>query len=177
MIRHFKPSLFYFCVSALFWGCSSGNENSDLRGYIEQTKSRPAGAIEPIPTFRPFEAYIYGAAAKRSPFDRPVEIKRRLLAQSNSDVTPDFNRRKELLESFDLTQVRMVGNLEKGGILWALLSDPSGTIHWVKNGNYVGKNHGRIIETAENKIELIEIVSDGLDGWVERPRVIALSEE
>ncbi len=176
MSRYAKVVWLMF-VAVLNGACSSGAQNSDLQAYIEQTKARPAGAIEPIPTFRPFEAYIYGAAAKRSPFDRPVEVKRRLLAQSASNVKPDFNRRKELLEGFELTQVRMVGNIEKRGTLWALLSDPSGTIHWVKNGNYVGKNHGRIIETAENKVELIEIVSDGLDGWVERPRVIALSEE
>lgn len=168
---------FVILVAGALGACTSSSDHADLRAYIEQTKSRPAGNIEPIPPFRPFEAYIYSAAAKRSPFDRPVEVKRRLMAVSNSNVTPDFNRTKEFLESFDLNSIKMVGNIKKDGVLWALLSDPEGSIHWVKDGNYVGKNHGRIVETAENKIELIEIVSDGLDGWVERPNVIALSEE
>lgn len=172
-----KPISILFLVSIALYGCSLGGEHSDLRSYIQQTKSRPAGNIEPLPTFRPFEAFIYSATAVRSPFDRPVEVKRRIYAQSSNNVKPDLNRTKEYLEGFELGGVKMVGNLKKNNVLWALLSDPNGVIHWVKNGNFVGKNHGRIIETEENKIELIEIVSDGLDGWVERPRVIALSEE
>lgn len=176
MTRFYRFILLSWGV-ALTAACSTGGENADLRRYIEESKSRPAGAIDPIPTFKPFEPYIYSATAKRSPFDRPLEVKQRLLAKSNSNLKPDPNRRKELLETFDLTQVKMVGTLSKDRTLWALLSDPTGTIHWVKDGNYVGKNHGKIVETEENKIELLEIVSDGLDGWVERPRVIALSEE
>ncbi|MFL0804984.1 MAG: pilus assembly protein PilP [Agarilytica sp.] len=165
-------------LSFLYLGaCSSGGEHKDLRGYIEDTKARPAGNIEPLPAFKPYEAFVYSAAAQRSPFDRPLEVKRRIVAASNSNVKPDFNRTKEFLEGFDLGAIKMVGNLERKGVLWALLSDPTGTIHWVKTGNFLGKNHGRIVETAENKVELIEIVSDGLDGWVERPRIIALSEQ
>lgn len=158
-------------------GCSSGGEYQELRLYIQDTKSRPSGNIEALPSFKPYEAFAYSAAAQRSPFDRPLEVKRRAISVTNSNVKPNFNRTREFLESFDLGAIKMVGNLKKSGVLWALLSDPTGTIHWVKTGNFLGKNHGRIIETVENKIELIEIVSDGLDGWVERPRVIALSEE
>ncbi|MFL0810375.1 MAG: pilus assembly protein PilP [Agarilytica sp.] len=166
------------CASVSFvLACSSSGQHGDLKQYIAETKARPAGAIEPLPSFKPYEAYIYSAAAKRSPFDRPLEIKRRIVASSGAKVTPDFNRTKEFLEGFDLATLKMVGNIEKGGTLWALISDPSGTIHWVKDGNFIGKNHGKIVETVESKVELIEIVSDGLDGWVERPRVIALSEE
>lgn len=168
------------CIFPLLFGlvaCSTGGEHSDLTAYINETKAKPAGSIEPLPTFRPFEAFIYSSAAMRSPFERPMEVQRRVFAQSQSNVKPDFSRTKEYLEGFDISTIKMVGNLKKDGVLWALLSDANGVIHWVKDGNYVGQNHGRIVETAENKIELIEIVSDGLDGWVERPRVIALSEE
>ncbi len=172
-----NKKIYFVLLLVLLVSCSSGGEHQDLRSYINDTKARPAGNIEPLPAFKPYEAFVYGAAAQRSPFDRPLEVKRRIIAASNSDVKPDFNRAKEFLEGFDLGAIKMVGNLEKNAVLWALLSDPSGTIHWVKTGNYIGKNHGRIVETAENKVELIEIVSDGLDGWVERPRIIALSEE
>lgn len=164
-------------LALIVTGCSSGGDHSDLDQFINEVKSRPQGKIEPLPPFRPYEAFVYSATGGRSPFDRPIEVKRRIIAQASSNVKPDFTRKKEILESFDLTGIEMVGNIEKDGTLWALLSDPSGTIHYVKDGNYVGKNHGKIVETSENKIELIEIVSDGLDGWVERPRVIALSGE
>jgi len=163
--------------SGLFVGCSMGADHSDLSKYIAETKARPAGAIEPLPAFRPFEAFIYSSAAIRSPFERPVEVTRRLYTKSGEGVKPDFNRTKEILESFDFAVLKMVGTLEKGGVLWALLSDDVGAVHWVRSGNFLGKNHGKVIETTENKIEIIEIISDGLDGWVERPRVIPLTEE
>lgn len=177
MTRVIIKSLCAISLFSTLMACSTGGEHSDLTDYINKTKARPAGNIEPLPTFRPFEAFIYGATAKRSPFDRPVEVKRRIYAQSKSDVKPNENRVREYLEGFEIGEVTMVGNIKRKNVLWALLSDPNGVIHWVKDGNYVGKNHGRIVETAENKVELLEIVSDGLDGWVERPRVIALSEE
>lgn len=164
-------------VSVVVCSCSANQNHSDLEQYISEVKSRRAGSIEPLPTFRPFEAFVYTATTKRSPFDRPVDVKRRIFANSGKKITPDFNRPKEYLEGFDLLSLKMVGNITKRGTLWALLSDNEGVVHWVKEGNYIGKNHGRIVETTESKIELIEIVSDGLDGWVERPRVIALSGE
>ncbi|VUD40716.1 hypothetical protein TDB9533_00337 [Thalassocella blandensis] len=166
----------FICVLAVgLASCSFNQDHSDLNDYIASVKSKPAGAIEPLPAFRPFEAYIYSAASIRSPFDRPIDIKLREVVKGKK-ITPDFNRPKEYLESFDIGSLTMVGHINRRGTLWALLSDKDGVVHWVKPGNFIGKNHGRIIATTENKIELIEIVSDGLDGWVERPRVIALSE-
>lgn len=171
--------LFKTCLlvsaSVFLTACSMNQDHDDLRDYIATIKSKPAGAIEPLPAFRPFEAYIYSAASIRSPFDRPIDIKLREVVKGKK-ITPDFNRPKEYLESFDIGSLKMVGHINRRGTLWALLSDKDGVVHWVKTGNYIGKNHGRIISTSEDKIELIEIVSDGLDGWVERPRVIALSE-
>jgi len=170
---------FIALVPLAFWlsACDWGGKHSDLQAYIDEVKRRPAGTIEPPPTFKPFEAFIYSAAALRSPFELPVDVERRVYAQSNSNVKPDFAREKEYLESFQLASLRMVGTLQKGATLWALVRDGQGGIHMVTDGNYMGKNHGKIVETTESKIELIEIVSDGLDGWVERPKVIALSEK
>jgi type IV pilus assembly protein PilP len=166
-------------ISFLLLGLLScgGNDHRDLSEFIAKTKQRPAGRIEPIPTFPPYESYIYSSASLRSPFDRPIDIQRRVYAQANSDVRPDFNRVKEPLESFDLASLSMVGTLKMGGGLWALVEDPSGGILKVASGNYIGQNHGKVVAVDNSKIELIEIVSDGLDGWVERPRLLALSKK
>lgn len=174
MSNFYKTCLISVFVVGLS-ACSLNQDHNDLREYIATVKAKPAGAIEPLPAFRPFEAYIYSAASIRSPFDRPIDIKLKSVPDGKK-VTPDFNRPKEYLESFDIASLKMVGHINRRGTLWALLSDKDGVVHWVKPGNYIGKNHGRILATTENKIELIEIVSDGLDGWVERPRVIAVSE-
>lgn len=110
-------------------GCGSSGSQEELRDYIREVKSRPPGMIEPMPTFRPYEAFVYSAAAKRSPFDQPVEEKQRVLGEADADLKPDLSREKEFLESFDLNALTMVGTLERNGTLWALISDGSGGIH------------------------------------------------
>lgn len=163
-------------LSLTLISCGSQGDQGDLRQYIEEVKARPPGMIEPMPTFRPYEAFVYSATAMRSPFDLPVEEKQRVVG-AGKDVEPDLSREKEYLESFDFSDLQMVGTLERDGTLWALISDDSGGIHRVTTGNYIGKNHGRIVASSRTQLEIIEIVANGLGGWVERPRVLKLSEK
>lgn len=159
------------------FSCSSSNEHADLRAFVNEEKAKPPGRIEPIPTYPPYESYVYSATSIRSPFDKPIDIQRRVFAKATSDVRPNFNRAKEYLEGFDVSVLKMVGTLEKGGTLWALILDGNGDINPVVSGNFMGKNHGKVVSVENTKIELIEIVSDGLEGWVERPRLLALVEK
>ncbi|PCK09411.1 MAG: pilus assembly protein PilP [Alteromonadaceae bacterium] len=164
-------------ASLLLYACDSAGSHDDLRTYITKTKMRPAGSIKPLEAPRPYEAYVYKATAMRSPFERPVDVTQRIFTQGSSEVKPDNIRVKEFLEDFDLSGLKMSGSIEKAGKLWALISDETGRVHWVTDGNYLGKNHGKIVEATEQKIDIVEIVSNGLDGWIERPRVLALSEQ
>ena len=166
-----------FSVAIALGACSLGSDDSDLRKFIADVKAKPAGVIEPMPAFSAYESFTYSASVRRSPFDPPVDVKFREVGGGTDDVKPDLNREKEYLESFDLSSLAMVGTLEKGGTLWALIRDASGGIQWVTRGNYMGKNHGRIVDVDETQVELLEIVSDGLGKWLERPRILALSEK
>lgn len=157
-------------------GCSFGGNHSDLESYIAEIKARPQGAIEPLPPLRTYDAYIYNVTAKRSPFDAPVEVKE-LVQQGDPKVQPDWNREKEYLESFSLDALTMVGTLTKDGTFWALVKDGVGSINRVKLGNYLGKDHGKIVSASPTQIDLVEIVSDGLGGWLQRPRTLKLSEK
>ena len=157
--------------------CGQANNHQDLQTFISTVKSKPAGRIEPIPIYPPYESFVYASASKRSPFDRPIDIQRRVFTKSQASVRPDFNRAKEFLEGFDVSSLAMVGTIKRGNSLWALVRDSSGGIHRVATGNYLGRNHGRVTSVDNTKVELIEIVSDGLDGWVERPRLLALVEK
>jgi type IV pilus assembly protein PilP len=56
------------------------------------------------------------------------------------------------------------------------VADSSSNVHPVKIGNYMGRNHGKIIEVSSTQIQLEEIVSDGMDGYFLRPKVITLTE-
>jgi type IV pilus assembly protein PilP len=49
-------------------------------------------------------------------------------------------------------------------------------VHRVSAGNYLGQADGKITDISPSKISLVEIVPDGLGGYMERPAGLALSE-
>lgn len=154
----------------------SGHDVSDLDAFMAEKKSRPGGVIAPIPTFKTYEAFAYSATAMRSPFERPIEVRDLAQLQAISAIKPDENRAKEFLEQFTFDSLRMVGTLDRNDASWVLIRDPQGGVHRVTIGNYLGRSHGKIIETTDTYVAVVEIVSDGSeDGWVERPRTIKLS--
>ena len=167
-----------FLLSAVLLGaCSDSANHGDLQAYIERTKARPSGQIEPLPAFQPYQPYAYSAMTLRSPFDPPADEAERRERVSGKQVEPDFNREKEYLEGFNVANLSMVGTLFKQGQLWVLIDDGQGGVHAVKEGNYLGKNHGRIVSASRSQLQLLEIVADGASGWVERPRIIELKEK
>jgi type IV pilus assembly protein PilP len=95
---------------------------------------------------------------------------------TDSGFSPDFDRNREELESYPLDALRMMGTLEKGDQFWAILRDPDTIIHRVQTGNYIGQNHGKIMEITETKIKLIEIIPNSRGGWEERKAELALAE-
>ena len=149
---------------------------SDLDAFMAEKRARPGGVSEPIPTFKAYEAFAYAATTLRSPFDRPVDIRQLAALSARAALRPDSNRPKEYLERFTLDSLQMVGSLERSGQDWTLIKDPDGGIHRVQVGNFLGRDHGKIVEMGDTFVAVIEIVPDGTeDGWVERPRTIELS--
>ena len=70
----------------------------------------------------------------------------------------------------------MVGTLEIGGTTYGLVQTADGLIHRVVPGNYMGQNDGRIVAIRDSEIELIEIISDGIGGYLERQAAVALAD-
>lgn len=163
-------------VAAALSGCGSGM--SDLEQYVEQTKARPGGRIEPMPEVTPHEVFVY-PGHERDPFDPAVLAPQQASQErpvSAGSVTIDANRPREYLETYPLDTLRMVGTLEQQGTQWALIRTPDRTIQRVTAGNYMGQNHGRITDISETGVDLTEIVPDGFGGYMERDTSIALSE-
>ncbi|MGH1471775.1 MAG: pilus assembly protein PilP [Cellvibrionaceae bacterium] len=164
------------CSFVLF-GCAGSAEHSDLREFIDETKKRPQGQVDPLPAFSPYEAFTYSASRLRNPFEQVVAEQKNTIVGKRSDVKPNLNRTKELLENYNFASLSMVGTFEKENTFWVLVDDGEGQVHYLKKGNYLGKNHGRVVAVNNTQIDVIEIVTDGLDGWVERPRSLKLQEK
>ena len=157
----------------LLAGCAGGSFE-DIDAFMAEVKAKPAGIIKPIPPFKAYKAFTYSATGLRSPFERPIEVEEIARLQVSTTVKPDENRTREYLEQFSIDSLEMVGTLQQSGTLWALMRDQTGGVHRVTTGNYVGKNHGRIVEATDSYLSVVEIVPNGVDGWVQRPRTIKL---
>ncbi len=168
-IRNFLRPCVALAVLALGAACSSADE--ELTRFIEETKKEPGGRVERLPEFKPYETFLYSAANLRSPF-MPGSP-----AGAASTVRPDTQRTREFLEQFPLDTLRMVGTLQLGGKTYGLVQTRDGLVHRVLPGNYMGQAEGRIVEITPSKITLVEIVPDGVGGYMERPAALALNEK
>ncbi len=152
-----------------------GGDMDDLDRYINEVKARPGGRIEPLPEITPYEVFTYVADAEgiRSPFvpDTPQAA-----GPASGGARPDPDRPAEFLESFPLDTLRMVGTLDINETVYGLVQTSDGLIHRVVPGNYMGQNDGRITGITESEIVLVEIISDGIGGYIERDAAIGLSD-
>lgn len=153
--------------------CSS--DMDELDQYVNEVKARPGGVIEPLPEIKPYEVFTYVADQEgfRSPF---VPDSPQAAGGAGDGTRPDPDRSREFLEQFPLDTLAMVGTLELGERTYGLLQTQDGLIHRVVPGNYVGQNDGRIVAVTESEIRVVEIVSDGIGGYLERDAAIGLSD-
>ena len=164
-------------LAVMLVACDSSGNLGEVQQFVEETVNRPPGPIEPIPEFISYEPFTYSAANLRSPFDTPVDITRTARRQDGSEVRPVPNRPPEQLESFALGNLSMVGSISRDNVKWALVQDMTGTVHRVRVGNYMGRNHGRVVTITDLGVDLIEIVPSGEpDSWIERPQSITLND-
>ena len=151
-------------------GC--GRDLDELEAKVAAIKAAPGTGIEPLPEVKPYETYDYAAADQRSPFEPGIPAS----ANAPNSIRPDQNRPREFLEQFSLDTLRMVGTVKLKGRLFGLVQTRDGLVHRVLPGNHLGQSDGRILAIEEGKISLIEIVPDGMGGFIERPAGLALSE-
>lgn len=164
--------------AALLVACDHG-DTTDLKAFVQETKDKYKPDVEPPPTIPNFVVFRYAAHDLRAPFIA-AESEEMEVAENEIDgssVRPDKYRRKEELEAFPLDALRMVGTLKQGEETqaWGLIKAPDGTIHRVKPGNYLGLNHGKILNVLDSGIDLMEIVPKPAGGWQEREATVALS--
>lgn len=160
-------------AAALLAGCVEGR--TELEAYVIEVKARPGPPLDPLPVMRQFEVFEYKAFDLRDPFS--MQTDEQVAQSAGSGPRPDPNRRKELLETFPLDGLTMAGTLGADGEAVALIMDPNGVIHRVTAGNYLGQNEGRVLAISEGQVDLLELVSDGAGGWIERRASVALDEK
>ena len=153
-------------AAAALAGCSG---QSDLHDWVAQEKAKRGTPIPPLPVIKTFETFIYNDQDKRDPFSPSADE-----LNENKGPRPDEGRARQPLEAFSLDSLKMVGTIGGGTGMEALIKDPGGVIHRVQANEYMGQNYGRITAINSDRVDLVELVSNGNGGWMERPASIAL---
>ena len=159
-------------IPLLLTACG-GEPYEDLKQFVKDSDNLPRGRIEPLPEVKPYEPVAYNAIDLSDPF-RPRKVEQ---AKGGGGLAPDMSRRKEALEAYPLDNLRMVGTLEQGRGIFALVRTPDNTLYRVRQGNYIGQNFGFITQITDSSVTLKEIVQDGTGDWSERVSTLQLLEE
>ncbi|MFW1754662.1 pilus assembly protein PilP [Acinetobacter wanghuae] len=146
--------------------------------YVNQEmaniRNQPALPIEPAPDFSATETFNYAAHQLKSPF-LPSSLAAELKVMAGKRVYPNFSRQLQPLESYALESLNMKGSMKnQAGQIVALIQTPDSEIERIQRGSYMGLNHGRVTNITPTQIDLIEIIPDGREGYVERPRSLVL---
>lgn len=155
----------------LLGGCTRGTD--DLHQWVAKVNARKGAPLPPLPVVKTFETFIYKDQDKRDPFGPGPQLDQH---RATAGPRPDENRPKQPLEAYALDSLKMVGTIGAGKGMVALIKDPSGVIHQIHDGNYMGQNYGRVTKIAEDHVNLVELVPSG-GGWTERKARIALGEQ
>ncbi|WP_374538852.1 pilus assembly protein PilP [Chitinimonas taiwanensis] len=167
-----KKLMFAALVTTSLSGCFS-NDFDDLKTWMDESSVGLKARIDPLPAPKPYEPFVYAAFELVDPFNQSkMEVARR----SGGALAPNLNRPRETLELYDLEKLRMVGTLQRGKEVNALIRAPDGNLYRVKVGSYMGQNFGMVTTISETETSLKEIVEDSGGDWVERTSVLALDE-
>jgi len=75
----------------------------------------------------------------------------------NRRLLPENKRKREVLEFFDLSTLKLVATYKKAGGEWvASVQDSTGKAYTVRRGNYIGKRGGRIEKIDGKTVYLVE---------------------
>lgn len=150
-------------------GCSS--RDAELDRFIEQTKQEQPGGVEPLPEVKPSDSFDYEPAGMRSPFlpGTSAEV-------AGASVRPSSRRNREYLEQFTLDSLAMAGTITKQGRTYGMVKTKDRQVLLVLPGNYLGQNEGRITSIEPSKINIIEVVPDGLGNYMERAAALTRNE-
>ena len=166
--------------SAMVLGGCGQSDTEEIQQWMTEVQRTTKVSIEPISRPKQFSPHMYEGNGVVEPF-HPDKLEiafakaKSSSAQDNGVKAPDMERRRELLESYPLDTIKMVGALNKKGLVFAVLAI-DGNVHHAKIGNYIGMNFGMITHIAENAVQIKEVVQDASGEWVERDAKLELQE-
>ena len=161
----------------LLAGCGD-SDVQEVRTWMKEVDAQTKVKVPPLAEPKTFIPFAYARKDEQDPFNPNkllAELAKMAAQGGGNGLRPDTTRRKEFLETFPLDTIKMVGTIEKKGVIYAVLQVDR-TVHQVVVGQHLGQNYGRITSIDENSVNLKEIVQDATGDWVERMSKLELQE-
>jgi type IV pilus assembly protein PilP len=161
----------------LLAGCGDSDVR-EVRDWMTQVQHDTKPSVKPLPEPKDFIPYAYGAKEQVDPFStNKLLTELAKVEQTSTDPNkPDLQRPRELLESFPLDTMHMVGTMEKGGASYALLQIDR-ALYQVKPGQRIGQNFGVVTRVSDDAVNIREVVQDAAGEWVERMAKLELQSK
>ena len=147
----------------------SGCEDADLEGLqarLNTLRNNPKGQIASLPEMPRYTTASYDQQQRRSPF--VAEQAAAAAGPSEASPLPDADRPRQPLEAFELDNLSLVGTMIVGKTPSALVAAPDGRVHRLFEGDYLGRDYGRIISVEPRGLTLVETVRGPGGEWTER---------
>lgn len=165
---------------ALLLSACDSSEQTELQQWVAEQNALSKPKVAPLPEPKKFTPQAYGEEGQTDPFSsqKLTQALKRESSQANANaglITPELSRRKEILESFPLDAMSMVGSLIQAGKPVALVKVDS-LLYQVRTGSYLGQNYGRVMKITETDVMLREVVQDAGGEWIERTATLQLQE-
>ena len=157
-------------------GCGD-SDVQEVRQWMAEVEKQTKVHVPPLAEPKNFIPFAYASKDVTDPFspNKLLSEQAKAAKAQGGALAPDTGRRKELLESYPLDTMKMVGTLQKGGVYYALLQIDR-AVHQVRAGQHVGQNFGLITGVSDDGLTIKEIVQDAVGDWVERMVKLELQE-
>jgi type IV pilus assembly protein PilP len=158
-------------------GCGD-SDVQEVRNWMKQVDAQTKVKVPPLAEPKVFIPFAYANKDEPDPFNPNkllAELAKQAAQGGGNGIHPDTQRRKELLETYPLDTIQMVGTIEKKGVIYAVLQVDR-AVHQVVKGQHLGQNFGVVTGIDENSVSLKEIVQDATGDWVERMSKLELQE-
>lgn len=159
-------------VALILSGCET--DQKDLKAELRQLSGNLPQKIEPLPVVKPYLPFPYEDNALRDPFNPALAVSAAPTAGKNG-LQPDMHRTQDVLETFTLDSIKMVGTLSQNGVITALVK-ADGNLFKITTGRYMGQNYGRVANVTKSAIDIKELVQDDANNWNERITILKLQD-
>lgn len=159
----------------LFGGASAQDPVTEVRRFLSELERKTPPPVEPLPVFKPVNRPdlpdVFGI---RDPFV-PPDAGEAEPEEGFSGPRPDPDRKREPLESFELDALRYVGIMTDDKRKWAVILTPTHILYPVSEGNYIGKNDGRIVHIGPDAIQIEALIPVARGRWEKKHLTLSAS--